>query len=72
MDATYILPGVAIIFLAYILLGEEIRFYRLMIDKNKYWNECFPRFLSRAKRNIFKFALGIVLLACWIYFLYIA
>lgn len=66
----YLFFTIGVLFVAYMLLEDEIRFYRLMSDKKKYWKECFPRFLSNLRTSLVKFVIGIALIACWIYFLY--
>lgn len=48
-----------------LIFGEthkEIRFYRLMTDKKKYWRECFPRYLKSLKREMLIVAIGLVLI----------
>ena len=55
------------LFIAYMLLEDEIRFYRLMADKTKYWEECFPRFLSNTKKSFIKVAFGFGLIIAWVY-----
>lgn len=63
----YLFFTIGVIFFAYMLLEDEIRFYRLMSDKKKYWEECFPRFLSNTKKSFIKVLIGILLIIAWIY-----
>lgn len=67
MGYEYIFFSLGIIFILYILLEDEISFYRLMADKQKYWNECFPRFLSKVRSGFIKILIGLLLILGWIY-----
>lgn len=64
----YILPALALLFLLALVFGDEIRFYRLMTDKKKYWAECFPRYWEKLKRDAFKITIGLAIIfaALWV------
>ena len=67
MIYAYLFFAIAVLFFAYMLLEDEIRFYRLMSDKRKYWEECFPRFMSNTKKSFIKVVFGFALIIVWVY-----
>jgi hypothetical protein len=64
----YIFSALCIVFLLALVFGDEIRFYRLMTDKKKYWAECFPRYVAKLKRDAFKITIGLAIIfaALWV------
>lgn len=64
----YIFSGLGLLFFLFLIFGDEVRLYRLMTDKKKYWAECFPRYRAKLKRDISTIAVGLAVIfaALWV------